>query len=181
MKWLLIYPRIQQGFLQNARGNALKSLGRKRGTNVITLIHRQETLSLFGLPLGKAITGLTAGFLSKGFKLNNRKNSLTMIPTTLISYIPEGIYTYGYFAFLMPFFLGLDALGSVFIIYILPKAIAEIVIITSKYFLIPPFQNPSRNTLFPSGIIHPSKLQVFSTIWHDFTTFWTSLGSIHEK
>jgi ClpP class serine protease len=51
----LIYPRIQQGFLQNARENALKSLGRKRGTNVITLIHRQETLSLFGLPLARYI------------------------------------------------------------------------------------------------------------------------------
>jgi ClpP class serine protease len=51
----LIYPRLQQGMLQNARGNALKSLGRKRGTNVITLIHRQETLSLFGLPLARYI------------------------------------------------------------------------------------------------------------------------------
>ncbi len=51
----LIYPRLQQGMLQNARENALKSLGRKRGTNVITLIHRQETLSLFGLPLARYI------------------------------------------------------------------------------------------------------------------------------
>jgi ClpP class serine protease len=41
--------------LQNARSNALKSLGRKRGTNVVTLIHRQETLSLFGLPLARYI------------------------------------------------------------------------------------------------------------------------------
>jgi len=51
----LIYPRLQQGMLQSARENALKSLGRKRGTNVITLIHRQETLSLFGLPLARYI------------------------------------------------------------------------------------------------------------------------------
>ena len=51
----LIYPRLQQGMLQNARANALRSLGRKRGTNVITLIHRQETLSLFGLPLARYI------------------------------------------------------------------------------------------------------------------------------
>jgi ClpP class serine protease len=51
----LIYPRLQQQVLQNARENALKSLGSKRGTNVITIIHRQETLSLFGLPLARYI------------------------------------------------------------------------------------------------------------------------------
>jgi len=51
----IIYPRLQQGMLQNARGNSLKSLGRKRGTNVVTLIHRQETLSLFGLPIARYI------------------------------------------------------------------------------------------------------------------------------
>ncbi|MBD3207721.1 hypothetical protein GF319_15435 [Candidatus Bathyarchaeota archaeon] len=51
----LIYPRIQQSMLQSARENALKTLGRKRESNVITLIHRQETLSLFGLPLQRYI------------------------------------------------------------------------------------------------------------------------------
>jgi ClpP class serine protease len=51
----LIYPRLQQNMLQNARQNALKKLGRARGTNVMTLIHRQETLSLFGLPLARYI------------------------------------------------------------------------------------------------------------------------------
>jgi ClpP class serine protease len=51
----LIYPRIQQSLLQTARENALKSLGNKRKSNVITLIHRQETLSLFGLPLQRYI------------------------------------------------------------------------------------------------------------------------------
>ena len=51
----LIYPRLQQQTIQNARENALAKLGRKRGTNVVTLIHRQETLSLFGLPLARYI------------------------------------------------------------------------------------------------------------------------------
>jgi len=51
----IIYPRLQQGMIQNARENALKRLGRKRGTNVVTLIHRQETLSLFGLPIARYI------------------------------------------------------------------------------------------------------------------------------
>ncbi len=51
----ILYPRLQQGMLQNARENSLKRLGRKRGTNVVTLIHRQETLSLFGLPIARYI------------------------------------------------------------------------------------------------------------------------------
>ena len=51
----ILYPRLQQGMLQSARENALKRLGRKRGTTVVTLIHRQETLSLFGLPLARYI------------------------------------------------------------------------------------------------------------------------------
>ena len=87
-------------------------------------------LGLFGLPLGKAITGLSAGLISKGLHLNKKDNSIPLIPVTLLSYIPEGIYTYAYFAFLMPFFLGSEALGSVFIIYILPKAIVEVTIIS---------------------------------------------------
>ena len=51
----LIYPRLQQSLIQNARASALSRLGKKRGTSVITLIHRQETLSLFGLPLTRYI------------------------------------------------------------------------------------------------------------------------------
>jgi ClpP class serine protease len=51
----LIYPRLQQQTLNNARRRELTNLGRKRGSNVITLIHRQETLSLFGLPISRYI------------------------------------------------------------------------------------------------------------------------------
>lgn len=51
----LIYPRMQQSLIQSARIKTLKSLGQKRGSNVITLIHRQETLSLFGLPIARYI------------------------------------------------------------------------------------------------------------------------------
>jgi len=50
-----LVPRLQQTMLQNARSSALRNLGKKRGTNVVSLIHRQETLSLFGLPLSRYI------------------------------------------------------------------------------------------------------------------------------
>jgi len=51
----ILYPRLQQAALHRARSNALGSLGKKRGTNVVTLIHRQETLSLFGLAISRYI------------------------------------------------------------------------------------------------------------------------------
>ena len=50
-----LVPRLQQTMLQNARSSALRNLGKKRGTNVVSLIHRQETLSLFGLPISRYI------------------------------------------------------------------------------------------------------------------------------
>ena len=51
----LIYPRLQQSSLTRARRNELSKLGRKRGSNVITLIHRQETITLFGVPITRYI------------------------------------------------------------------------------------------------------------------------------
>jgi len=86
-------------------------------------------LGLVGLPLGKGLTGLTAGILAKGLGLGRRPHpSLLAIPATLLAFIPEGLYTYAYFAYLMPFFL--ESGGPfIFIYFILPKALAEIVII----------------------------------------------------
>lgn len=51
----ILYPRLQQLTLQRARNTALRILGKKRGSNVITLIHRQETLSFLGLPISRYI------------------------------------------------------------------------------------------------------------------------------
>jgi len=82
-------------------------------------------LGLVGLPLGKALTGLAAGVFSKSLRLGERQySSIIAIPATFISYIPECLYTYAYFAYLMPFFLGSGG-PFIFICYILPKAILE--------------------------------------------------------
>lgn len=51
----LIYPRLQQSALYRARQRELKNLARKRGSNVITLIHRQEVISLLGVPISRYI------------------------------------------------------------------------------------------------------------------------------
>jgi len=52
---LFLFPMAQRSVLQNARKRVLIRLGRKRGTQVITLIHRQEVISILGIPLARYI------------------------------------------------------------------------------------------------------------------------------
>lgn len=83
-------------------------------------------LGLFGLPVGKALTGLTAGFIFRGLKLGSRPHSsLLVFPATLLSYVPEALYTYAYFAALLPLFVGGGG-GYIYLYFVLPKAIGEI-------------------------------------------------------
>lgn len=87
-------------------------------------------LGLVGLPIGKGLTGLTAGIVSRGLKLGRRPySSVATVPASLLSYIPECIFTYAYFSVLMPFFFGKN-LEYVFIYVILPKALAEVTIMS---------------------------------------------------
>jgi ClpP class serine protease len=51
----LLYPRLQQSILNRARRNELAKLGAKRNSNIITIIHRQETISFFGIPISRYI------------------------------------------------------------------------------------------------------------------------------
>jgi len=53
--FMILLPRIQQWLLDNARRGELRKLASRRGTNVITLIHRQETISFLGIPITKYI------------------------------------------------------------------------------------------------------------------------------
>jgi ClpP class serine protease len=46
---------VQRYYLQMARKSVLAKLGKTRGTQVITLIHRQETISFLGIPLARYI------------------------------------------------------------------------------------------------------------------------------
>ncbi|MEM1566262.1 MAG: hypothetical protein QW510_04130 [Candidatus Bathyarchaeia archaeon] len=90
-------------------------------------------LGLIGLPLGKGLTGLMAGILTRAFGLGrNKHSSLLMVPATILAYVPECLFTYAYFEYLMPFLLGRGG-AIVFIYYILPKALAEVV--TMSFFM----------------------------------------------
>ena len=53
--FLFLVPMLQRYYLQMARKSVLGKLGKSRGTQVITLIHRQETISFLGIPLARYI------------------------------------------------------------------------------------------------------------------------------
>ena len=83
-------------------------------------------LGLIALPVGKALTGLTAGLFYKGLDINDRSHrSILTIPLVLVSYIPECLFTAVYFANLLPYFIGGGGIGI--LIFVLPKAWAEII------------------------------------------------------
>ncbi|ACX72252.1 protein of unknown function DUF114 [Methanocaldococcus vulcanius M7] len=54
--YLIMAPQIQYRQLQLARLRILRDLSRKRNSTVITMIHRQESIGLFGIPVYKFIT-----------------------------------------------------------------------------------------------------------------------------
>jgi len=86
-------------------------------------------LSLIGVPLGKALTGLTAGFLYKKLRINNHSRSSTLtIPILVISYVPECLFTIAYFMYIVLYFYGTAM--SFMIPIVIPKAWIEILIMS---------------------------------------------------
>ena len=82
-------------------------------------------LSGICLPIGKAMTGIAAGILFK--KLNS--GSLKTMLGTVLSYIPEAIFTALIFIYLYPAFYGFpQALAIVVAAQILVKAFVEMLI-----------------------------------------------------
>ena len=84
-------------------------------------------LGLIGLPLGKAMSGFTAGLIAKSLKIGQKpRTSVITIPATFLAYVPESIITYAYFLFI----LGSQAGTATFFTAILPKALVEIAIMS---------------------------------------------------
>lgn len=59
--WLIfifvaLMPMLRQRMLESARLSLIRQIEKKRGTRVIVLIHRQESLALFGVPLFRFIS-----------------------------------------------------------------------------------------------------------------------------
>jgi LytS/YehU family sensor histidine kinase len=92
-------------------------------------------LSLIGLPLGKALTGLLAGFFYRRLKIGNSpKNVLLTFPVTLLSYAPESIYTFFYFVSLAPIIIGsyvTQYITMAFVTFVITKAWLEVTIMSA--------------------------------------------------
>jgi riboflavin transporter FmnP len=86
-------------------------------------------LGLIALPLGKSFTGLTIGLLANGFKIHsidkNVHRAILGIPTTLLAYIPEGVFTCVYFIALLPLFLDITIANAI-VVTIMTKAVIEV-------------------------------------------------------
>jgi LytS/YehU family sensor histidine kinase len=81
----------------------------------------------FGLPLGKALTGITAGFLFS--KLYNSTRT-RMIISTVVSYIPEGLLTIVLFRYLLPLYIALPkSIATTIGVQIVIKAFIEMIIL----------------------------------------------------
>jgi len=83
-------------------------------------------LTGFGLPIGKALTGIAAGVLMK--RLEERGGVMYVIGT-ILSYIPEALLTVVIFMWLFPLFIPFsEAWVTLFTIQILVKAFVEMII-----------------------------------------------------
>lgn len=86
-------------------------------------------LSLIGVPLGKALTGLTAGFLYKKLRItSSSRPSMLTVPVTLLSYVPECLYTIVYFLYVVLYFYGYGM--SFMLPIVIPKAWVEITVMS---------------------------------------------------
>jgi riboflavin transporter FmnP len=88
---------------------------------------RGNFLTGFGLPIGKALTGIAAGVLMK--RLEERGGVMYVIGT-ILSYIPEALLTVVIFMYLIPLFLPYLSswITLSFTIQILVKAFVEMII-----------------------------------------------------
>jgi len=85
-------------------------------------------LGLVGLPVGKALTGVTAGFLSRALGEGDQPSSRRTALIVILSYVPECLFTAFFFLVLVPAFLpgDLAAFLASLLVPILVKAWIEI-------------------------------------------------------
>jgi ClpP class serine protease len=89
--WLIfllstIQPLLQQRILLTRRIQAIHRLERRRGSRVITLIHRQEAFSFFGLPFARYIDVEDSEEILRAIELTDPS-----VPIDLIIHTPGGL------------------------------------------------------------------------------------------
>jgi ClpP class serine protease len=81
-----LVPVIRQRMVEAARMKIFKSLEEKRGTRVIALIHRQESISILGIPMARYIDIQDSEQLLRAIKLTDPS-----VPIDLILHTPGGL------------------------------------------------------------------------------------------
>jgi ClpP class serine protease len=83
---LFLVPMIQRNVLQMERKRVLIRLGKKRRSQVITLIHRQETISFLGIPLARYIDIEDSEVILRAIRTAQKD-----VPIDLILHTPGGL------------------------------------------------------------------------------------------
>jgi ClpP class serine protease len=81
-----LQPIVRQKMLEWARNRAIRNFEEKRGTRVILLIHRQETLSLLGFPIARYIDINDSEAVLRAIKLTSDE-----VPIDLVLHTPGGL------------------------------------------------------------------------------------------
>jgi ClpP class serine protease len=81
-----LQPIVRQKMLEAARVRLLKTIEAKRGTRVIAMIHREETLALLGFPLARYIDIHDSEQVLRAIKLTDPD-----VPIDLILHTPGGL------------------------------------------------------------------------------------------
>ena len=81
-----LQPVLKQKLLENARQKLIAALEKKRGSRVILLIHRQETMSLLGFPVLRYITIEDSEEVIRAIQMTDPN-----IPIDLVLHTPGGL------------------------------------------------------------------------------------------
>ena len=89
--WILLIfisfaPLFQQRMLDMSRLRLMRKIELKRGSRVIALIHRQESMSILGIPISRYIDIQDSEELLRAIKLTDEK-----IPIDIILHTPGGL------------------------------------------------------------------------------------------
>ena len=82
----LLVPMVSQRILAGRRYRAIQKLERIRGSRVITLIHRQESVSLLGIPLRRFIDVEDSEAVLRAIRLTP-----DTVPIDLVAHTPGGL------------------------------------------------------------------------------------------
>jgi len=81
-----LVPVIRQRMIESARLKLFRTLEQKRGSRVIALIHRQESISILGIPMARYIDIQDSEQLLRAIKLTD-----PAVPIDLILHTPGGL------------------------------------------------------------------------------------------